>query len=222
MLTQLDDAPGAAELTERGLRLALEARDPKPILSLLIERAWLARSQPQLKIDLQETLTMLAEYARRFDSLTATFQHRAQLFELRVQTAEADWDREDAAREIAGLLLQMSPERLWAIYPLLENVVLPAAQLQPQCLQHVIELLNDESGPFRRVGEPIIHAALGDLFQISLSASAAPFKSEAPVENAPNVAPDEQVLGILIKLCRNWPYRILNILPPYSLETIMA
>lgn len=142
---------------------------------------------------LSEALSKLGDYARRFDDLPALLQHRLQTLELDAMTQR----QSDAhlVAEIGSLLGRLTLVQLWGLFPLFENTF---GQLDSPARQTVRQLMIHTESPFLKAAvEPAQYAARALID-----------KAEAT----------ELVQG----LCAVWPYRVLDVQPPYSRESYAA
>lgn len=178
----------AWQFTEEGLRRALEQRDSELALQLLGEQAWLLRKNPSFG-SLPEKLDQFGEYAKRFDRPIAMLQHRLQCLEL---VPQGEMPPNQLRTQIGLLMNRITPEGLWAIFPTLERTI---TQLEPETSLHIWRLMMDMEGPFRRVENRTI--------QETLALGGEQFSAE-------------QISRQVLEICELWPYRVLNVQPPYS------
>ncbi len=186
----------AAELIGAGLDWAFKAMHSREALALLSEQAWLRRRNPELG-DVESTLPILEEYARRHDSLTIMLQHRIQKYELLTGNNSFLDDRGMLLRETSGLIGRLTPNELWSIFPLLENV---------------IQILGEDSqiNLFR-----LVHID-EDLFaRVQFVSRDAQYVLQRLIKTT-NPRDMSSFVDAVKELCKSWPYQILRVKPPYS------
>jgi hypothetical protein len=193
LLAQSGDTSAALTALQRGLHWATLAGDSRLVLGLAQDAAWLRRSPNDP--ERLPALLLLEEYARRSGSPPASLQAQAQLF---------DPDQPDQQRlhAIVGLLSAMSPLDLWSVFPVLGLVALPLGA-HPGALSAVASLLRGEDSPFFNVSLPNWESQMSLRKLLDFIASASP-------DALPRWLADPESLIHL------WPYRVLDIRPPYD------
>lgn len=189
VLAQQEQYAEAREWIEKGMQWAALAGDSLRILELSQESAWLRRasSGPERA----QALRLLGEYSQRFNAPAAVFQFKSQtLWEEPMSRARAE--------DLRDSFVRLSAAELWAVFPALESVLRVLAEYPVAWDALQIGILS-ESGHFLRAefAEPEAEAALQQLLQVI---------SYEPA----------QVLPAITELCRVWPYRVLNVQPPYG------
>jgi hypothetical protein len=184
----------AADLISTGLELTFKAMHSHEVLALLSEQAWLRRRNPELG-DMQSTLPTLEEYARRHDSFKVLLQHRVQKYEVSLRSSgPPSQEQPPLLRDIAELLKRLTTQELWAVFPLLENVIDAVGE---DSQAHLLSLVHNEESPFLRVQFVTREA-------------------QAAVEELTMAHDVSRFVPFVKELCKVWPYRILSVKPPYS------
>lgn len=218
---QRGDASEALALIEQGLERAARDGAAELTLGLLKERAWLYRQMPPSQQ--ADGFARLAEHARRRHDVAAKVQHQAQ--SVRLDTFRVDPSRLMAAlAELHAMVGQAAPRDVWDLVPALRGPVSlaltrpqntysgfgPGPEADTSSLLLAAPLraaVSHQRSPFRNAVFPDgrRQAALDALLRVAdLNRGDGPERMHR----------SKLFLELFLRLCDEWPYRILYVAPP--------
>lgn len=193
---------------EEGTSLALEEGDVATVLDLAVERVWALRHLERFE-ELPQAAQVLGQYAESQNKQVPLLLHRI-----------VRWEFEDSQEAVGkpSMLLREIGERIrgshlmdfWNLMPAFIKVI-PALDRTLPDLGYVLRTkLFSNEGPFMRVKLP--HSGAEAQLRRVMSFTYG------------NVGGDDQtadrdLLDSFLGLCREWPYRILAVQPPYGTES---
>jgi hypothetical protein len=193
-------------VVERGLSLTIPANNTIQTLELLREKAWALLGEPEEKL----VLGQLNEYARRHQNKSAILQQRSQSA-WRVRDQPGERETASALAEIAGLLPDMTTGQIWELVPVLGLMVRGLVTFYPEVADLLGSRVTDEKSPFQLAS--FADSRVQQALQMLVNDVTDAWGSEALVSD----------LGLRMvvaerfeQLCAVWPYRVLQVQPPYG------